>query len=56
MQVGLKYKIICQEISDTESIIGELIKIENDILKNELQNAKIMERLQNEMLNSFYYR
>ncbi len=33
VQVGLNYNIICQEISDTESIIRELRRIENDILK-----------------------
>lgn len=33
MQVGLNYNIICQEISDTESIIRELRRIERDILK-----------------------
>ena len=33
VQVGLNYKIICQEISDTESILRELRRIENDILK-----------------------
>ena len=33
VQVGLNYNLICQEISDTESIIRELRRIENDILK-----------------------
>lgn len=33
VQVGLNYKIICQEISDTESILRELRRIERDILK-----------------------
>ena len=33
VQVGLNYNIICQEISDTESIIRELRRIERDILK-----------------------
>jgi hypothetical protein len=33
VQVGLDYNLIFQEISDTESIIRELRRIENDILK-----------------------
>lgn len=33
VQVGLNYNIICQEISDTESIIRELRRIERDILR-----------------------
>ena len=33
VQVGLNYNIICQEISDTESIIRELRRIKRDILK-----------------------
>ena len=33
VQVGLNYNVICQDITDTESIIRELRRIENDILK-----------------------
>ena len=33
VQVGLNYNSICQEISDTESIIRELRRIEHDIKK-----------------------
>lgn len=33
VQVGLNYDVIFQEINDTESIIRELRRIENDILK-----------------------
>ena len=33
VQVGLDYNLIFQEISDTESIIRELRRIEKDILK-----------------------
>ena len=33
MQVGLNYKVISQEITDTEAIIRELRRRENDILK-----------------------
>ena len=32
LQVGLNYNLIVQEITDTESIIRELRRIENDIL------------------------
>ena len=46
VQVGLNYNIICQEISDTESIIRELRRIEREmvnILKIE-QNMKIIKK------------
>ena len=33
MQVGLNYKVISQEITDTEAIIRELRRREKDILK-----------------------
>ena len=33
VQVGLNYNVICQDITDTESIIRELRRIERDILK-----------------------
>lgn len=33
VQVGLNYNVICQDISDTESILRELRRIEHDILK-----------------------
>ena len=41
VQVGLNYNIICQEISDTESIIRELRRIERDILKIFKRRLKI---------------
>ena len=33
VQVGLNYNVICQDITDTESILRELRRIENDLLK-----------------------
>ena len=33
VQVGLNYNVICQDITDTESILRELRRIESDILK-----------------------
>ena len=33
VQVGLNYNVICQDITDTESILRELRRIERDILK-----------------------
>ena len=33
VQVGLNYNVICQDITDTESILRELRRIEHDILK-----------------------
>ena len=33
VQIGLNYNVICQDITDTESIIRELRRIEHDILK-----------------------
>ena len=41
VQVGLNYNLICQEISDTESIIRELRRIERDILKIFKRRLKI---------------
>ena len=41
VQVGLNYNIICQEISDTESIIRELRRMERDILKIFKRRRKI---------------
>ena len=33
VQVGLNYNVICQDITDTESILRELRRIKHDILK-----------------------
>ena len=33
VQVGLNYNVICQDITDTESILRELRRIEHDILR-----------------------
>lgn len=33
VQIGLNYNVICQDITDTESILRELRRIEHDILK-----------------------